>query len=93
MDVIQRLEPVITEMERERGSVFVVAHQAILRVIYGYFTQKPIEEIPNMSIPLHTLIELTPYPDGKMHERRFPLDVAALLPDMSMGMGRVSGEI
>ena len=30
-DVIQRLEPVITEVERERECVCIVGHQAILR--------------------------------------------------------------
>lgn len=35
LDVIQRLEPVIIEIERQKDSVCVVAHQAILRVIYG----------------------------------------------------------
>lgn len=70
LDVIQRLEPVIIEMERERESLCVIAHQAILRVIYGYFTQQPIESIPTITVPLHTVIELTPYPDGKMKEQR-----------------------
>ena len=37
LDVIQRLEPVIIEIERERECVCVVAHQAILRALYGYF--------------------------------------------------------
>ena len=31
MDVIQRVEPVIIELERERETVVVVAHQAVLR--------------------------------------------------------------
>ncbi len=43
MDVIQRLEPVIIEMERERECVCVVGHQAILRAILGYFQNVPLE--------------------------------------------------
>ena len=35
LDVIQRLEPVVIEIERQKDSVCIVAHQAILRVIYG----------------------------------------------------------
>ena len=35
LDVVQRLEPVITELEREAECVCVVAHQAVLRAIYG----------------------------------------------------------
>ncbi len=42
MDVIQRLEPVIIEIERERECVCVVAHQAILRALYGYFMKIPL---------------------------------------------------
>lgn len=56
LDVIQRLEPVIIEMERERECVCVVAHQAVLRAVYGYFTATPLKDIPRLDIPLHTLI-------------------------------------
>ena len=50
MDVIQRLEPVVIEIERERECVCVVAHQAILRAIYGYFTKTPLKA---RSLPAH----------------------------------------
>ncbi len=46
LDVIQRLEPVIIEIERERECVCVVAHQAILRALYGYFTKCPLKVRP-----------------------------------------------
>mmetsp|Transcript_4692 Transcript_4692/g.12865 ORF Transcript_4692/g.12865 Transcript_4692/m.12865 type:complete len:554 (+) Transcript_4692:118-1779(+) len=77
MDVIQRTEPVITEMERERESVLIVAHQAVLRALYGYFQGIPLDQVPSLEIPLHTLIELTPMPDGTMHEARLSVDVDA----------------
>ena len=35
LDVIQRLEPVVIEVERQKDSVCIVGHQAILRVIVG----------------------------------------------------------
>lgn len=41
LDVVQRLEPVIIELERERESVCVVAHQAVLRAVVGYFLAVP----------------------------------------------------
>jgi 6-phosphofructo-2-kinase/fructose-2,6-biphosphatase len=41
-DVIARLETVIIELERERECVCVVAHQAVLRALYGYFTDTPL---------------------------------------------------
>ena len=34
-----------------------------------------LQDIPRLEIPLHTLIELTPKPDGKMAEERIHLDV------------------
>lgn len=75
LDVIQRLEPVIVEMERERECICVVGHQAILRAIYGYFMKVPLQDIPSIEVPLHTLIELTPMPDGTMSEEKIQLDV------------------
>lgn len=42
-DVVQRLEPVVTEVERERECVVIVAHQAVLRALYGYFMNRPLE--------------------------------------------------
>jgi len=77
LDLIQRLEPVVTEVERERECVCIVGHQAVLRVLYGYLMNVPQEDIPTLSIPLHTLIELTPKPDGTMYEERFFIDIHA----------------
>lgn len=45
MDVVQRLESVIIEVERESESVCIVGHQAILRVLYSYFMQVPRDEV------------------------------------------------
>lgn len=71
-DVIQRLDPVIIELERQRRPVLVVAHQAILRAIYSYFMDRPQEDMPFIEIPLHTVIQLTPTAYG-CEEKRFPL--------------------
>jgi broad specificity phosphatase PhoE/predicted kinase len=71
-DVIQRLEPVIVELERQRSPVLVIAHRAVLRALYGYLMGKPQDECPHLEIPLHTLIELTPTEYG-YEEHRFPL--------------------
>lgn len=43
LDVIQRLEPVIIELEREKESVCIVGHQAVLRALYGYFAAVPLQ--------------------------------------------------
>jgi len=76
MDVIQRLEPVVIEMERERECICVVGHQAVLRAILGYFTNTPLEAVPMADIPLHTLVELSPRPDGDMEVVKIPVDMS-----------------
>jgi len=60
VDVIERLEAVIFELERAKGPVLVVGHQAVLRCLYGYFLDIPLDEIPFLDVPLHTVIKLTP---------------------------------
>ena len=72
MDVIERVSPLILELERQREPVVVVAHQAVLRVLYAYFVHKPLSACPYSSIPLHTVIELTPSSYG-CDEQRHPL--------------------
>ncbi len=72
-DVVRRLEPVILEIERHRGPLVIVAHQAVLRVLYGYFTNVPASRIPHLEMPLHTLIALTPIAYGA-EEQRIELD-------------------
>lgn len=71
-DVIQRLEPVIVELERQREPVLVVSHQAVLRALVAYLMDEPRHKCPYLHIPLHTVIELTPRAYGA-DERRFLL--------------------
>lgn len=71
-DIIQRLQPVIIELERTRRPVVVVGHQAVLRSLYAYFMGIDPERCPYIEMPLHTVIELEPHAYG-CHDRRFPL--------------------
>ena len=59
-DIAQRLEPVIIELMRTKSPVLIVSHQATLRVLYAYLTDKQPESCPEELIPLHTVIQLTP---------------------------------
>ncbi|KAK9689608.1 hypothetical protein RND81_09G071100 [Saponaria officinalis] len=72
LDVIQRLEPVIIELERQRAPVVVVSHQAVLRALYAYFADRPLHEIPNIEVPLHTIIEIQMGVTG-VQEKRYKL--------------------
>ncbi|EFN82326.1 6-phosphofructo-2-kinase/fructose-2,6-bisphosphatase [Harpegnathos saltator] len=58
IDAMQRVEPVIAELQRS-NNVLVVSHQAVLRCIIGFFLDKKPEEVPYMEVPLHTIIRLT----------------------------------
>lgn len=69
LDIINRLEPVIFEMERQKAPLLIVAHQAVLRCLYAYFLDLPNEEVPYLSIPLHTVIKLTPQAFGCSEKR------------------------
>uniref|UniRef100_A0A8D3DBF2 6-phosphofructo-2-kinase/fructose-2,6-bisphosphatase 2 n=1 Tax=Scophthalmus maximus TaxID=52904 RepID=A0A8D3DBF2_SCOMX len=57
-DLVQRLEPVIMELERQ-GNVLVVCHQAVMRCLLAYFLDKSAD-LPYMKCPLHTVLKLTP---------------------------------
>ncbi|KAI9106096.1 histidine phosphatase superfamily [Phlyctochytrium arcticum] len=79
-DLVQRLEPVIMELERhhERDhSILIVGHQAVLRAIYAYFLNYSLDELPYVKIPLHTVVKLTPKAYGCLEER-FTVDVPAV---------------
>eukprot|EP00599_Poterioochromonas_sp_BG-1_P003603 CAMPEP_0173146218 /NCGR_PEP_ID=MMETSP1105-20130129/8358_1 /TAXON_ID=2985 /ORGANISM="Ochromonas sp., Strain BG-1" /LENGTH=657 /DNA_ID=CAMNT_0014060369 /DNA_START=226 /DNA_END=2199 /DNA_ORIENTATION=+ len=64
LDVIERVRPVIIELERQRRSIFVICHMAVLRCIYAYFMGVPQEDLPFKEFETHRLYELTPGPFG-----------------------------
>jgi broad specificity phosphatase PhoE len=72
-DLIERIEPIIYELERRDGPVIVIGHQATLRCLYGYFSIAPLEKIPNIDIPLHCVIKLVPEA-YIFNESRFVID-------------------
>lgn len=58
VDAMQRVDPVIAELQRS-DNILVVSHQAVLRCIIGFFMDKKPEELPYMEVPLHTIIRAT----------------------------------
>ena len=68
IDCCHRLRPFLEELELECRSgdptsgVLVVAHQAILRCILGYFLKSRLDDIPFIRIPQHTVMQLTSMP-------------------------------
>ncbi|TVQ93123.1 MAG: fructose-2,6-bisphosphatase [Deltaproteobacteria bacterium] len=69
LDVLQRLDPVLIELERQRRPVLVIAHNAVIRSLYAYFADESAEQVPQIDIPLNTLIELTPRAYGSAETR------------------------
>lgn len=74
--MVQRIEPVIMELERQE-SVLVVCHQAVMRCILAYFLDKTSNELPYLKVPLHTVIKLSPQAYG-CHIENIPLNVDAV---------------
>ena len=64
LDVIERVKPLIIELERQRSSVVVVCHLAALRCIHAYFMGTPLKEIPLVHFKKHTIYMLSPGPSG-----------------------------
>lgn len=62
-DLVQRLEPVIMELERQEN-VLVICHQAVMRCLLAYFLDKSAERLPYLKCPLHTVLKLTPVAYG-----------------------------
>lgn len=60
LDVIERVRPIIIELERQRRSIVVICHIAVLRCIYAYFMGVPLEELPHQNFEYHHIYELTP---------------------------------
>jgi len=75
-DLVGRLEPVIMELERQKN-VLVICHQAVMRCLLSYFLDKTASELPYLSVPLHTVIKLTPVAYGCRVEY-IPLQVASV---------------
>jgi broad specificity phosphatase PhoE/predicted kinase len=73
LDVRDRLEPLVLEIERLREPLLIIGHQAALRVLYAYVAGPTLEEAPFLEIPLHTVIEIDPTAYGP-EERRHHLD-------------------
>ncbi|ANZ75465.1 BA75_01926T0 [Komagataella pastoris] len=64
LDVINRLRPVITEIERTTSHLLLVTHRVVTRILLGYFLNLDKEAIGDLDVPLHTVYLLEPKPFG-----------------------------
>ncbi|KAM9180173.1 LOW QUALITY PROTEIN: 6-phosphofructo-2-kinase/fructose-2,6-bisphosphatase 1 [Dugong dugon] len=61
-DLVQQLEPVIMELERQEN-ILVICH-AVRWCLLAYFLDKSSDELPYLKGPLHTVLKLTPVAYG-----------------------------
>ncbi len=55
-----RLEPIILELEREQNDLLIIAHESVLRVLYGYLMHCSTMDIPKLKFPRDEIIEIIP---------------------------------
>lgn len=58
-DLAVRLEPVILELEREKNDLLIIAHESVLRVLYGYLMACDAMAIPKLKFPRNEIIEVS----------------------------------
>lgn len=54
-----RLEPIILELEREQNDLLIIAHESVLRVLYGYLMACNATDIPKLDFPRDEIIEVS----------------------------------
>lgn len=64
LDIINRLRPVIVELERMTDHVLLVGHRSVARVLLAYFRGLDREEVADLDVPLGMLYCLEPKPYG-----------------------------
>ena len=50
----------ILELEREQNDLLIIAHESVLRVLYGYLMACNATDIPALSFPRDEIIEIIP---------------------------------
>ncbi|KAI5806601.1 6-phosphofructo-2-kinase-domain-containing protein [Peziza echinospora] len=71
-DLAVRLEPIILELERERNDLLIVAHESVLRVLYGYLMACSTHDIPFLNFTRNEIIEIIPASYNN-HLKRIPI--------------------
>ncbi len=64
LDVINRLKPIIVELERMEDNILLIGHQVVTRVLLAYFMNLDRSMISELIVPLHSVFVLEPKPYG-----------------------------
>lgn len=57
-DLAVRLEPIILELERASDDILIVAHESVLKVLYGYLMACHSADIPFLSLPRNEILKV-----------------------------------
>jgi len=81
-DLIERLGPVIIDIEQQVIPTLVVSHVSTLQTLIAYFRGTPVENCMSIEVPLHTVIKFSPVGGGGWSESQHPLlaDPQKILP-------------
>jgi 6-phosphofructo-2-kinase len=60
LDVINRLRPVIVELERMTDHCLLITHRTVARILLGYFRGQDRDDVTNLYVPLGMLYSLEP---------------------------------
>lgn len=64
LDIINRVRPVIVELERMTDHVLLIGHRSVARVLLAYFRGLRREEVADLDVPLGMLYSLEPVRDN-----------------------------
>ncbi|KAI9049441.1 hypothetical protein LZ554_006473 [Drepanopeziza brunnea f. sp. 'monogermtubi'] len=81
-DLAVRLEPIILELEREQNDLLIIAHESVLRVLYGYLMACEAMSIPNLRFPRNEVVEIIP---ASYHNEAKRLKIPGLSPEIKPG--------
>lgn len=70
------------ELEREQNDLLIIAHESVLRVLYGYLMACDAMSIPSLKFPRNQIIEVKHQPDCISHLCQYLtiLDYSCVIP-------------
>ncbi|KAF2000888.1 6-phosphofructo-2-kinase/fructose-2,6-bisphosphatase-like protein [Amniculicola lignicola CBS 123094] len=81
-DLAVRMEPIILELEREENDILIIAHESVLRVLYGYLMACNAADIPKLEFPRDEIIEIIPSSYNNVAKRiKIPDLPDSMIPD------------
>lgn len=74
MDLINRLDNFIFDMERTSNIIVLIGHQSVLRCLYGYLNSINVTDIPHISIPNNVVIKIEEFVNTRIVEKMIKIE-------------------